>query len=274
MQACLARLYTDDTFRNLFYLEPRSVLDKYVLTDDEQIAMKAIDRERLNFFASSLKVKRKSKYQRAYPALFKLDSAIIDRGYQRYYQLYPARPTLSQQAEILQFGRFMEETLGNFPALPPYARELARYESMIATMSFNRQEKEGNHRQERREIHASDKPTVREGVQIETFVYDIATIHDALLNDEQLLEVREGQYSILFQHGSLSGPRFFSVSGGTKALLDNCDGNITLTEIVDRLQRQYNATSLSNSIMALANRMLELEVIEVKFHGEHDAIAD
>ncbi len=268
MQACLARLYTDDTFRSLFYLDQDNVLDEYVLTDDERIAIKTIDRKMLNFFASSLKAKRKKKVQHAYKVLFKLDSKTINRCYNRYYQLYPARPNVSRQREILEFGQFMEETLAGFDALPLYIRDLVRYERKIALMDIVRkiEENPGDRRKEKREMLSSDRLAIREGVDVETFVYDVTTIYEALLNNEEPHNVIRGEYYVLFQRYSLLGSKFFSISYGTKALLDLCDGNITLTEVVDKLQTRFGDDSLANSIIAVANRMLELGVIEVKYH--------
>lgn len=275
MQACLARLYTDDTFRNLFYLDQDTVLDGYVLTADERIAIKTVDQKMLNFFASSLKKKRKEKVQYAYQVLFRLDGEIINRCYDRYYQLYPARPNISRQGEILQFGQFMEETLAGFDALPPYARDLVRYERMIASMGLSREVREnhGDYREERRKILLSDRIAIRESVDIETFVYDVTAIHEALLNNEEPRDVIRGEYYVLFQRCSPFGPKFFSISYGTKALLDLCDGNITLTDAVDKLQMRFGDDSLTNSILALTNRMLEREVIEVKFHEESSSVS-
>jgi hypothetical protein len=273
MQACLARLYTDDVFRNLFYLDQNTVLDRYVLTDDECIAIKGINQKMLNFFASSLKEKRKKRIRSAYQALFRLNNEIIHRCYNRYYELYPVRSALSQQDEILQFGQFMEETFTGFDALPLYARDLARYEHIIASMSLPQffEKRDSRPRKERREILSSDRPAIREGVDVETFVYNVAAIHEALLNNEEPQEINPGEYYILFLRNPSFGPKYFSISHGTKTLLDRCDGNITLREVVDKLQMQYGDNSLTNSILALTNQLLVLGIIKVKFHEEYSS---
>jgi len=267
MQACLARLYTDDTFRNLFYLHEDSLLDQYVLTDDEQVAIKAVDRKMLDFFASSLKKKRKKKFHSTYRAFFSLDNKIIDLCYDRYYQLYPARPNVSHQAEVLQFGQFIEETLAGIDTLAPYIRELVRYEYLIASMDSAAVKGDSNHYKNKvQEMSFDQKPLLREGVHIESFTYDVATMYQALLNDEELLEGTRDQYSILFQNHSQQGSRFFSISKATKMLLDLCDGGATLKDVISTLQARYGDNSLGNVIHTMVNRMLELGVIEVNSH--------
>ena len=59
MQAYLARLYTSDPFRKLFELDPEATLSDYTLDDKEINALKQIDIQMLNWFAGTLKVKRK-----------------------------------------------------------------------------------------------------------------------------------------------------------------------------------------------------------------------
>lgn len=149
-----------------------------------------------------------------------------------------------------------------------YARDIVRYEGMIASMGPPREigENNGDHRKQRREVLSSDRLAVGEGVDVETFVYDVKAIHEALLNNEEPRDVASGEYYILFQRYSPFGPKFFSISNGTKALLDLCDGNITLTDAVHKLQTRFGDDSLANSIILLMNRLLDLGVIEVKFH--------
>src|SRR5689334_7317748 len=109
MQACLARLYVDEPFRKLFYLEPAGTLQEYRLTREESAAIQSLDHRMLDVFESSLKNKRKKRIQRAYPMLFSLDTGSrIDSYYLRYYHLYRARPNQSGYQDVMEFGLFME----------------------------------------------------------------------------------------------------------------------------------------------------------------------
>jgi hypothetical protein len=275
MQACLTRLYTNDTTRKLFYLDQDTVLDGYILTDDERLAIKALDRKMLTFFASTLRKKRKKQVERPYQLLFKLDQKMVNRCYQRYYELYPARPNTSPREEILQFGQFMEETLAGIDTLPPYIKDLVRYERLLASVDFPQgiEQNNGSHKQERREIFSGDWLAIQEGVQIETFSYNVAAIHEALQRNEEPQGVIRGKYSILFLWRSPLRAKFFGINSNTKAFLDLCDGNTTLLDVIDKLQTQFGDDSLADSITALAHRMLELGIIKVQRHEEISSVS-
>src|SRR5258708_12207498 len=136
MQACLARLYIDDSFRNLFYIDTAAAVQEYLLTEAESAAISKINRRMLDFFAESLKRKRKEKLQRAYPALFALERAEIDRYYRRYYQLYTANPHQNNLQDVSYFGIFMEETLARAEALPPSTTHSSKYQPLYNSILF------------------------------------------------------------------------------------------------------------------------------------------
>src|SRR5215211_5317659 len=102
MQACLARLYVDEPFRRLFFLDP-TVLDDYWLTADEAAAIRGVERDQLEYYAASLRMKRRGQIEWAYPVLFGLAPREIAAYYSRYYQLHIARPDLSPQEDVLRF---------------------------------------------------------------------------------------------------------------------------------------------------------------------------
>src|SRR5947209_4692942 len=128
MQACLARLYVDGASRRLLALEPETVLGDYRLSAEEARALRDLDRQALERFAGSLKSKRRRRFAATYPLLFGLESPAVERYYERYYHLYPARPGGSFVTEQLEFGRFMEESLAADDEAPPFAGDLAQYE--------------------------------------------------------------------------------------------------------------------------------------------------
>src|SRR5262249_51187136 len=131
MQACLARLYVDRAFRRLFALEPEAVLREYRLSAEEAQALRDLDRPALERFAHSLRGKRRRRFEATYPLLFGLACPAVDRYYDRYYHLYPARPGGSFIAELLEFGCFMQECLATDDEAPPFAADLAQYERLL-----------------------------------------------------------------------------------------------------------------------------------------------
>src|SRR4029450_12314298 len=92
MQACLARLYVDGAFRRLLALEPETGLSEYRLSTAEAQALRDLDAAAVERFARSLESKRRRRFAATYPLLFGLGAPAIERYYDRYCQLYPARP--------------------------------------------------------------------------------------------------------------------------------------------------------------------------------------
>src|SRR5207248_8236338 len=112
----------------LFALEPETVLGEYRLAAEEAQALRELDRAALERFAGSLKGKRRRRFVATYPLLFGMASPAVERYYDRYYQLYPARPGGSFAAELLEFGGFMEQCLAADDEAPHFASDLAQYE--------------------------------------------------------------------------------------------------------------------------------------------------
>ena len=115
MQACLAHLYVSDSYRRLFYAAPDVALADYELSNPEAAAIRALDRHMLEVFAGSLKTKRKKRIERAYPASFALDRAVIEGAWRRYLELSGARPAPNIHVGVLEFGMFAEQMLAERP---------------------------------------------------------------------------------------------------------------------------------------------------------------
>src|SRR5262245_55060269 len=130
MQACLARLYVDGAFRRLFALDPETVLGEYRLSAEEAQGLRELDAAAVERFARSLKSKRRRRFAATYPLLFGLGAPAIERYYDRYYQLYPARPGGSFVAELMEFGSYAQACLAADDEAPPFASDLAQYERL------------------------------------------------------------------------------------------------------------------------------------------------
>lgn len=244
MQDCLARLYVDGAFRRLFALEPETVLGGYGLSAEEAQALRDLDRAALERFARSLKSKRRRRFVATYPLLFGLASAAVDRYYDRYYQLYPARRGGSFVAELLEFGRFMEECLATDDEAPPFASDLARYERLrfAARRTAVGHRPEGTHQPARPDpapVGPDDRPRLADGVAVGSFRTGILAIVDALEAGLPPPETGEGPYTFVFRPGqSATDPDAFYVTPATRELLDWCDGERTLAELAAAVKRQ------------------------------------
>lgn len=256
MQAYLARLYVDDSFRELSRLAPERTLAGYKLTEAEREAVRGLDASRLGFFATSLKNKRKQKLTQSYPALFRLDAVWMDRYYDRYAQLYPARPEETVYDDILSFGRFMEDTLAGDPDFPPYASEVAKYERLY--YAANLSEPEEDHSLS----GGGATPVLARGVSFATFSYDALAIAEALRHGREPGEQRAGEQCLVFQKpAGAPHPKVFRISAATRMLLDLCDGRRDLAAITAEVERETGAEGLRDEIEATLRRLAGLRLL-------------
>jgi hypothetical protein len=237
MQACLARLYVDGAFRRLFALEPETVLGEYRLSAEEAQALRELDSPALERFARSLKSKRRRRFVATYPLLFGLASPAVERYYDRYYQLYPARRGGSFVTELLEFGRFMEDCLATDDEAPPFASDLARYERLRfaarrATVGYRPEGTRPPARPATAPVAPDDRPRLADGVAVATFRTSILAIVDALEAGLPPPETGEGPYTFVFRTApGAADPDAFYVTVATYELLDWCDGERTLAEL-------------------------------------------
>jgi hypothetical protein len=277
MQACLARLYVDGAFRRLFALEPDTVLGDYRLSEEEAQALRDLDRAALDRFARSLKSKRRRRFVATYPLLVGLASPAVDRCYDRYYQLYPARPGGSFVAELLEFGRFMEEALATDDEAPLFASDLARYERLLFAarrVALGRRE-EGTRPPappERAPVAPDDRPRLADGVAVGTFRTNILAIVDALEGGHPLPETGEGPYTFVFRPGQgASIPDAFYVTAATRELLDGCDGERTLAELA-AVERQRGGDERAAAVAGAVQNLVEHGILTTAPAGPRDPL--
>jgi glycosyltransferase involved in cell wall biosynthesis len=273
MQAYLARLYTSDSFRKLFNLNPTATFSEYKLADDEMNALRHIDKEMLDLFASSLKGKRKKRFSAAYPLLFKLPDVDLERYYNRYYNLYPARPHESTLQQILEFGEFMEQCLATDEDAPPYASDLVRYERLYYMAAFSPTQQDAFTFINRTDspplqtIESDVYPFVLSNVYISTFRFPIVQVAETLQKNQKLSNLKDGTYCFVFQQVARSlTPHIFAISPATRDLLSFCDGAHSLSHIVQGMETLLERECLGEEITKMIQQLQMLKVIGVKYH--------
>jgi len=268
MQACLAWLYVSEPFRSWFYLDPDAALKSYNLTDEEDGALRKLDRDRLDLFASSLISKRRKGVERAFPVLFALDAAMMRRYYTRFYHLYPARLDQASYLDVVNFGKFVEESLAQAEWVPAYASDLARYERLyylasIAAVSDGAPADLANVAPTRVCLPTMEvQPVLRNGVQVADFAYDVGEIEDAIRRGHAPAEARtvSGGCSIIFQPNP-SGVKMLRINAATKTVLALCDGRRTAAAVVADTEAALGATNLTDAIVETINRLLASNVL-------------
>jgi hypothetical protein len=269
MQACLARLYVDEPFRRLFYRDA-ATLDEYRLTSEEAAAIRGIDRNALEYFAISLKNKRRTRVERAYPLLFSLDPDEMLRYYSRYYHLYMAKPRDTGNAAILNFGLFMEEALADAPHLPAYARDVAKYERLFYSVELAPLSEDAPDAappappMHVRVTSLDSRPSLRRGIRVADFGHDIGELEECLHRGESIASLRltPRHCCVVFRPATATSvAKVLRVNAPTRAVLDRCDGDRSVRDIVADTEAALGAADLERGIVETIDRLLGLEVL-------------
>jgi hypothetical protein len=262
MQACLARLYVDDSFREVFMRWPEVALQGYELSAAEDRAVRDLDVKALQFFARSLRNKRLKRFRYAYPALFASSDPHVDRLSARYHQLCGDDGRFSIHEDILNFGRFVEQSAAADDILPSYIGDLVRYERHYYAASV--------------EIVAASidsacadldeapdltaRPVLHPGARVASFDHDVVSIEEALMgrgtpNDEA--SAGNG-YTIVFRHRTPDARHsMVRINAATATVIEGCDGARTVADVVEEVQdRLGGASGLAGSIVETIGQLL------------------
>lgn len=272
MQACLARLYVDDSFRRLFYIEPEATVRDYRLTANEREALKNIDREMLDFFVTSLINKRKERMEKAYPILSRIHPDLVSRYYRRYSQVRVANAHEPNYEDVVQFGLFMEESIADADEAPAYASQLARYERLCYCANIGPSIDEASSvpepLQQPQTARLEDRLALCTGVHIESFSYDVAALKDEIdqsASSQTGIQIEAGEYWILFISASNAGNdgSVLRINYATRALLDLCDGDRTVSQIITQMEETFGATHLEQALRDPIDRLLSVRAIQL-----------
>ncbi len=271
LQACIARLYIDDSFRKLFSIDAAGAIEDYQLSDDERAAVIEIDQKMLRFFAASLITKRRKKLERAYPMLFQVGGELMDRYVQRYCQLYTLHRPHATQQDIQDFGSFMEDTLATTEeSLPPYASQVAKFErlsylvrSVTVAQGFSDQHHVNDAAPE--SITVDDHPRLNDGVEIAFMSYDILKIQEAL--EDGALGAPESLRSdcaTVFQPATdTTAFNLLSLNGPAKTVLSLCDGQHSVADIVAATEEELGMQGLEPGVMNAITTLVNKQILTI-----------
>ncbi len=183
LQACLGRIYADPVFRTLFFNDPDLTTSGYALRPEEHSALRELDKDAVENFASSLVAKRRGSMKRSYPLTFGLESTRIDQYFKRYCAMNRVGGRHIGREDAVQFGPFLEASLADPGDAPKYAAELVRFEWMCIqvqpTAGFMDMAPIA-------EIPADETmPYLAPGTQLEHFSHDVTAITQHLAGDEE-----------------------------------------------------------------------------------------
>lgn len=264
-QACLARLYVDRPFLQLFEIDSPLALKEYRLNEEETRAVTSIDLERLKFFSVSLQNKRKGKFRSAFPLTFKLNKDIIDLCFGRFYAIRKILSSDKQSELYDEFGRFLEDTLRNDDDLPAFASQLVRYETLCNHVRFSRQEDTQQALDSLEELTKESlhsRVVVCDHAKISSFSYDFTQIRKGLASVEEPESLPETVCHVVF----LGGPRYgqvkiLKINQETHLLLRLSTGKYTVREIIREAEKELSVENLQETALQALNKLLNLGIL-------------
>jgi len=269
MQACLIRLYMDESFRRLAVLEPDATLKKYDLTEGELNTLKSLDKQALDFFAVSLRDKRRERMGQHYPLVFSVvPLPKIERYYDRFYSLYGAKPEQHSYQLTLGFGQFLEQTLSGDKEIAPWLVDLARYERLYNGARLT-PPSAGLRSSRVMEFPVGDKilelyPSLEDAVYVGDFDHELTPVVAALRNNQKPPEaVRKPSYMVFKQLPDSRIPKVLELSPELWQLLTACDGSSTVGSIIASLEKQWNTQGLKDDLVGALQSMYAERLVKL-----------
>ena len=131
-QSALAGLYLKSSFRKKFRAHPAAALRKHYLTARELRALSRIDRCKLDAFCEGLAVKNSSRLR----AVFEHTAGLLGKRFRVLCHDYGDRHSdLREWPERLEAFAALLFCALQGGGLPPHARELARFEYIVAMLN-------------------------------------------------------------------------------------------------------------------------------------------
>jgi hypothetical protein len=263
LQACLARLYVDEAFRELLVRWPDVALQGYVLSAAEDRAVRDLDVGALQFFAHSLRNKRVKRFRRVYPALYAMGHPHVDRLSARYHYACRDDGRLSLHEDVLNFGRFVEQSAAADDILPPWVSDLVRYERHYYAASV--EVAPATLPSAGLPLDRQARPVLSSGVQVASFGHDVVALEEAAGGGGTRLDevsARDG-YTIVFRHRTPNATHgMVKVNGPTAAVIEACDGTRTVPAVVEEVQHHLDGPDdLSGPIVETIEQLIGRGVV-------------
>jgi hypothetical protein len=268
MQACLARLYTQDSFRKLFLLAPDLSLEEYGLDPEERAAIRGIDHDMLERFASQLRAKQRGKLVSAFPILFRLGGEGLEHYVTRYFSLYLARPHESPLDAITSFGSFMEATLSADDSLPPYLADITRYER-LSHVAASRMPV-ASPVSDKTCIDGTARPYLHPTVELTLFRHDIPRLVPELREGVLPAGLTSGEYGYIFQPSpDSSEPHVLAVNSAAFFLLSHCDGSKRISQLARMIDGESAQLGMVDEVIEILEHLAAIGVVGIAGDDQH-----
>jgi hypothetical protein len=234
MQACLTRLYVDQTFRRLLAVDEEHALDSYALTAAERSSLLAMDRQMLELFASMVRAKRRGRMATAFPRLFQRGGSALERYFDRFHQLFIARPNEPLNQDSLDFIGFVHECFLGDDSEPHWVSDLALYERLL--FEVNTGAAGPADPPDERPVGPGSCLALSPGVAYGTFRSHVLEVVRALDEGLDPSSAAQGEHVFVIR-----GTDAFYITEVTRDLLDRCDGHTPISELAQEQSAAHAA---------------------------------
>lgn len=235
LQACLARLCGDESFRKAATADANHMSRAYSLTSREVECLTSIDARLLEQFADLVKAKRFRIFKARYPLTLKAAPDAVIKHWTRFFSVHPPRPFESATDYALSFASFLVAALAEDSAVPTYAASVGEFETLLFRSSVHGQSLNpsavGSDRRKKIEAMQRDYFRLAGGVWIGTFEVNIIEIAESLARGESPRATEGGCKIVVQQRPNSLRPNILRVAEGTYKLLEAARDGVPLFEV-------------------------------------------
>lgn len=237
-QHIMTRIYTDEYFRDLFFIDRKLVLSKFVLRENEKKVLLTLPEIPLRDFAYSLFSKRLAHIQNRYHELFTHFPKEMKRIFVQAYSLVKSDPDINAQDFSLKIGSIMAQLIKNSP-LPPFCYDIAKYiytRQMVINNSY------ANYPIISARTKLNNYVFLSPSIKIAFFNYDINNILKCI-TQSKLENITQENCCYLFEK-KREDIIISQLSSNIVKVIEHCNGQ-KLSDIITRLKQTFSVKQLS-----------------------------
>ncbi|ACA20323.1 hypothetical protein M446_6046 [Methylobacterium sp. 4-46] len=256
MQSVLAKLYTDEIYRGLFFKNPEAAVESLGLPAAEAAALAALPRAPVEEIAGELFGKALDRIRNAYPAACAAAPDRVARAYRRYYAGHPSQDRAQSLAHLIGFGSSLAQAVG--AGDPPYLFDLVRYERQrLCTKRGAEPARSAGDGEPAREA----RPRLARGTTVERHGFAVAAIAAALGRGEAVAPQPSACILAVYRRREDGAPGALAINAATERLLDLCDGRTDLAACARILGEELRRGDVADLVRRHVSHLVRLGVL-------------
>lgn len=207
---------------------------------------------------------RRRELEAAYPAVFALDGAALSAICSRYFDACPVPGRPGSGTDIVGFGAFLRDTLGDENSLPAYSGELVRFVHVLQKVRFAPNAGGVAPAASGHPTTLRDRPARAADVALERFSYNVTEI-EAALREGREPDPREEEVHVVYGHRRDGGePAVLQVSAAAAMLVELCDGSQTLGAVIAGATPSCLRPVMAPGALRAVDRLIDVGIFEMR----------